>query len=139
MRYKSNNRRAIRYLSILTYCIVFIISELNNHNVDLEIGVTEQVFTSSRLELSSHKKEEDVKVIRQEVLSEDITADISLGAISAKSGKLLYHNDIIPVSILYYSPFILFMILIISLSQGYVNRMSLIHFIHNSDGEKGYT
>lgn len=137
MRYQSNNRKAIRYLSVLTYCIVFIISELNNYDVDLEFGVSEQIFTSSGAEFSSHKNEENVDVIIHEAISEDITADFLLGTINAISGKLSYHKDILTVIQLYYSPLILFMVLIILLSQCYVNRMYLIHFIHNSDGEKG--
>lgn len=137
MKYKLKNMKAIRYYTLLTYCIVFIISELNNHDVDLENSALKQVFASNALDLLSQKKENNVGAIVQDTLSEDVTGDISLGTISLTSGKLSYQQGIFPGMLFRYNPFVLFVILIIRFSQCYVNRMYLIHFIHDSDGEKG--
>lgn len=136
MRYQIKSMKVIRYFRVLL-CLTFIISELNNHKMDLGTSVLRQAVSSDKTNLSSQNKDKTTEAVIQEALSEDATADISLGTVNILSGKLFCQKDVFPETLFHYSPLILFVILNVLLSQTYVNRMYLIRFIHNSDGEKG--
>lgn len=138
MRYCIAGRKMICHMTAFLFCLVILSSELNIFGKDSHSGQSDTDYPDTFSDTSSHNKKMDFLVEILAILSDEVKADISSGMLNNKlsfrsySFKYMFLKTI-KQGILLTS----WVSLIILLQKKYVNRMYLIRFIHNSDGEKG--
>ncbi|QHQ60863.1 hypothetical protein Ana3638_08860 [Anaerocolumna sedimenticola] len=137
MRYRSKKKKEISWLKTILLCLVLILTELYALDVETEFQSLHTVAINNLSTVFWHNKRVDKIAEISRSLSDEVTSDISSGAVNLLSPKI---NSFDFLSFLVKNkgiyPFTL-KVLLTLLLNAYVIRRYLILYIHNSDGEKG--
>ncbi|WMJ89991.1 hypothetical protein [Anaerocolumna sp. MB42-C2] len=137
MRYRSKKKKEISWLKTFLLCLVLILTELYALDVETEFQSLHTAAINNLSTVFWHNKRVDKIAEISRSLSDEVTSDISSGAVNLLSPKINsfdFLNLLIKNKGVY--PFTL-KVLLALLLNAYVIRRYLILFIHNSDGEKG--
>ncbi len=136
MRYQILNKKAVRCILTVLFCLALLIAEMNisvASNSNLTSSHT--TATGAIAKALSHKADSLFEV--KEASRDEFTAGISAGTVKPFSFKVLHSKYIFLRTVLLYIPLILFARLTVLLQDSYIGRRFLMQYIHNSDGEKG--
>ncbi len=136
MRYQARSSNVIRRILAYLFCFALLSSEFNMFNIDVGRKLTHPTKKAVSERGSGHK---GVKGIAEFPGSFDEEANGEM--ISNSNGR--YSFGVLPIKYLIirtdilFIPLILWVVITVLLQSGYISRMFLIRFIHDSDGEKG--
>ncbi|SHO52707.1 hypothetical protein [Anaerocolumna xylanovorans] len=138
----SKKNRSVYGILAFIFCMVLFLAELSIPGMYSDSALPSSVSADNisadvLSETSPHNKKADVMAEVSENVGVEASADISSLTANTLSLKVLSLKYIYLKTILLYIPLILWTALTVLLKGGYISRMYLILFIHNSDGEKG--
>ncbi|WP_077611934.1 hypothetical protein [Clostridium sp. Marseille-P2415] len=137
MRYRVKKIRAVSRILAMLFCIALLSAELNMSDNDRNPG---QSYFSSAGTISEgyhHHREAGSIAAVPGVLEDEVVGEILSGAGNRFSFRVLPLKYILVRTFFLFIPLVLWSIRTVLLQSGYISRMFLIRYIHDSDGEKG--
>lgn len=118
------------------FCTAVLLTQLNM--VDVVKGLGQPGFFSvSRFSNDNlHHKRYDAMIESKAVLEEEAVSDVFLNIVSRSNLKSVILDYICLKTFYLFIPFALWSLRIVLMREGYISRMFVIRYIHNSDGEK---
>ncbi|WFR56559.1 hypothetical protein QA584_23545 [Anaerocolumna sp. AGMB13025] len=135
----SKNSKGIYLILAVLFCMTILASEIKNYHIDSDTTPLPSSNPDSVSEKSPKSKNSDCIVEMLGILADEINAGITSGNVTILAYRSYSLKDLIPGMIFLYFPFVLWALMVALRIGKHVNRMYLIIFIHNSDGEKGLT
>lgn len=127
MNYRIRNGKAGQVLFAYLFCLVLLSSEFSILNVDLN---------RKRIDPSGEAGTESLKD-RPGVFEEENSGVVLNGSSARLLFGVLPMKYLVTGTVLFLVPFVIWSVISVLLQSGYISKMFLIHFIHDSDGAKG--
>lgn len=137
MRYRVKKIRAVSRILVMLFCIALLSAELNTFDNDSNSG---QSYLSSAGTISEgyhhHKNPGSISEVPG-IFEDEVVGEILSGAGNRFSFRVLPLKYTLVRTFFLFIPLVLWSMRTVLLQSGYISRMFLIRYIHNSDGEKG--
>lgn len=127
MNYRISSGKAGQVLFAYLFCLVLLSSEFNILNVDLSRKRMDQLGKAGTETLKDHTG----------VFEEENSEMVLNGSSARLFFGVLPIKYLITGTVLFHVPLVIWSVISVLIQSGSISRMFLIHFIHDSDGEKG--
>ncbi|GLB28959.1 hypothetical protein LAD12857_08820 [Lacrimispora amygdalina] len=125
-----------RLVLVCLFCAAVLVTQLNTVEVVKGIGLPGFFPVGTISSDNLYHKKYDVMIEPKDVLEEETVGEVLLNIASRSSFKSLVLNYICLKTFFLLIPFALWPLRAVLLQEGYISRMFVIQYIHNSDGEK---
>nr|WP_314458666.1 hypothetical protein [uncultured Clostridium sp.] len=126
----------IRLVLACLFCVAVLVTQLNTVEVVKGIGYPGFFSAGTISSDNLYHKKYDAMIEPKDVLEEETVGDVLLNIGSRSSFKSLALNYICLKTFFLIIPFALWPLRAVLMQEGYISRMFVIRYIHNSDGEK---
>ncbi len=135
MKNQAASSSVIRRIMAYLFCFALLSSEFNIFNIDIGRKLPHPVKKTVSEKGASHK---GVKGIIEYIgFDEEASGEMMSLSIGRASFGVMPMKYLIMRAELLFIPLILWAVITVLLQDGYIGKMFLIRFIHDSDGEKG--
>ena len=136
MEIRKKRSGIIRLVLACLFCVEVLVTQLNTVEVGKWIGHSGFFPAGTISSDNLYHKKYDGMIEPKDVLEEDTVGDVLLNTTSRSSFKNLVLNYICLKTFFLIIPFALWPLRAVLLQEGFISRMFVIRYIHNSDGEK---
>lgn len=126
----------IRLVLAGLFCAAVLVTQLNTVEAVKGFGHPGFFSVGAISNDNLYHKKNDVMIEPKDVLEEENVGDVLLNIGSRSSFKSIVLNYICLKTFFLLIPFSLWPLRTVLLQEGYISRMFVIRYIHNSDGEK---